>query len=772
MFKHVALEIAFLGVVLCLPCRATDWSFKETIIDAEPPQPDRITDVEIVDINGDGRLDLWYSGSKIDPNECRSAWYEREGDAWVRHTPFPGPSLGGNWGDVDGDGDLDLVTGQDRNRARTGHHALVWMANPLSEGGDPANSIWPVYRIHPDPTDPDELHTGYIDAGGGYIRRLDLNRDGRLDIVIAAFKQTLWYLPGPANPQNGPWRFYKIAEGREAHGGAAVADLDRDGDLDIVWGRSWYENPGNPIMVPWPSHEIDRDWTDECKVAIGDLNGNGWLDVVLTGEESSHGLAWYANPVGDPRRPWGKREIVRGRLGMHSCQLADFDKDGDLDIFTAQMHGRQEQRVAVFENQDIHANRWQEHVLSRTGSHNAKVGDLDRDGDPDIAGKNYEQDMRPRVWLNPSNYKLPLDRWRRHVIDSNNPSRYTILAGDLTGNGHPDLATGTVWYRNLGSPDGQWTPNEIGDGFGNALLLHDFDEDGDLDIFGEGLSWACNWGGSFGVGRGVAGRPGYVQGAAVVVGATPEDTQALQIALTYKNGDALRMLTVPARPAQKSWPDEVIHDWIGKSKCIDTGDIDRDGDVDIAFVGRDAPTLQWLRNDGHGRYKPVDLAESPAQINHRCRLADLSADGRLDLVVCHKGRLVTWFEQPSATVGVGDGNAVTRWRKHVIASDGVLRFDPLSLDVIDMDRDGDVDVIIGEHTPDEVKAPECSVYIFENVDGRATRWHAHTVHTGDEHHQGTQAVDIEGDGDLDIVSVGWTHSLVLLYENLAQNRED
>ena len=406
MMCTTKLYIAGAGLVLlaafCCPCRAGQWDFEEVIIDEEPLQPDRVTDVEIADINGDGRMDLWYSGAKIALDERKSAWYERQGDAWVRHTPFPGPSLGGNWTDIDGDGDLDLITGQDRNRAMTGNHALVWMANPLNDGGDPAHDVWAVHQIHRDPADPDELHTGYTDAQGRYVRMLDLNRDGRFDLVIAAFKQTLWYLPGPPDPRKGPWRFYKIAETSASHGGAAIADLDRDGDLDIVWGHSWYENPGSPTVIPWRSHVIDPQWPEACRIAVGDLDGDGLTDVVLTGEESSHGLAWYRNPAGRIRGLWQKRHVLAGWKGLHSCRLADFDNDGDLDIFTAQMHGRDEQRVAIVENRDARTNQWQVHILSNAGSHNARVGDLDGDGDPDIAGKNDEGDRRPRIWLNPN----------------------------------------------------------------------------------------------------------------------------------------------------------------------------------------------------------------------------------------------------------------------------------------------------------------------------------------------------------------------------------
>jgi hypothetical protein len=44
----------------------------------------------------------------------------------------------------------------------------------------------------------------------------------------------------------------------------------------------------------------------------------------------------------------------------------------------------------------------------------------------------------------------------------------------------------------------------------------------------------------------------------------------------------------------------------------------------------------------------------------------------------------------------------------------------------------------------------------------------HTVYTGDEHHDGGLAVDIDNDGDFDIVSIGWVNDKVVLYENTAR----
>jgi hypothetical protein len=89
----------------------------------------------------------------------------------------------------------------------------------------------------------------------------------------------------------------------------------------------------------------------------------------------------------------------------------------------------------------------------------------------------------------------------------------------------------------------------------------------------------------------------------------------------------------------------------------------------------------------------------------------------------------------------------------------------MSIDAADIDHDGDSDVVVGEHN---YERPETArLMVFENVDGQGTEWTKHLVHTGDEHHDGAVLIDIENDGDLDIISIGWLEPEVLLYENLA-----
>ena len=100
-----------------------------------------------------------------------------------------------------------------------------------------------------------------------------------------------------------------------------------------------------------------------------------------------------------------------------------------------------------------------------------------------------------------------------------------------------------------------------------------------------------------------------------------------------------------------------------------------------------------------------------------------------------------------------------QWIEHLIAAP----VGPMSLDVTDLDGDGDLDVVLGEHN---YERPETArLLVFRNLDGRGKLWLPVTVYTGDEHHDGAVTVDIDRDGDLDIISIGWSHPNVLLYEN-------
>jgi hypothetical protein len=360
--------------------------------------------------------------------------------------------------------------------------------------------------------------------------------------------------------------------------------------------------------------------------------------------------------------------------------------------------------------------------------------------------------------LNPASV-LGLTAWERHVADAAMPWQAIFLEpvridDDLL----PDLVAGGWWYRNPGTADGPWTRNDIGLPLKNMAAVYDFDDDGHLDVVGtQGESyeanadfvWARNDGlGAFTIYQNIEPAVGtFLQGATVddFTGGGP-----LELVLSWQNGTDTQMLTVPADPATETWPWRVeTQTTLGEG--LATGDIDRDGDLDIC------QGIQWLRNDG-GTWSTHEIfPPSPPGEPDRVVLIDLNLDGRLDALVTYghdrPTDTVAWYEQPPV--------ATDPWTEHLIANP----VNPQSLDLADLDLDGDVDLVVGEHSR---FSPETArLLIYENVDGFGAGWRERVIYTGDEHHVGARLFDLEGDGDLDIASIGFTHRRLHVYENLS-----
>jgi hypothetical protein len=476
-------------------------------------------------------------------------------------------------------------------------------------------------------------------------------------------------------------------------------------------------------------------------------------------------LKWY-ECTGDPTEAscWVGHDLLGFDVDHgHSLEVADINGYGNLDIFAAEMRlngGNDDAKMWVFLG-DGNGNFTQTEVTTGIGNHESKLGDLDGDGDLDILGKPFNWDTpRVDIWLNNGTEVdiLPLDQWERHIVDSEKPwQAMFITSADADGDGQQDIITGGWWYKNPGSPGGTWTRSTIGSPLNNMAAVHDFDGDGDLDVLGTGgqssasndsFVWARNDGsGSFTILSNVPNGDGdFLQGVAV---GRFQSGSNLEIALSWHDETTgVQSLTVPLDPVNETWSWAQIST-TSQGEDLSAGDIDRDGDIDLLLGTR------WLRNEGSSW--SAHTLNSTSGEPDRNRLTDMNGDGRLDAVVGFEaastlGKLA-WYEQGAS--------ATSEWTEHVIAD----VIGPMSLDVADMDNDGDVDVVVGEHNLSEPSSAK--LYVFENDDGQGTAWTEHVVYAGDEHHDGAQVVDIDGDGDLDIISIGWDHDRVLLYENKA-----
>jgi len=381
------------------------------------------------------------------------------------------------------------------------------------------------------------------------------------------------------------------------------------------------------------------------------------------------------------------------------------------------------------------------------------LGDLDGDGDLDILGKPYNWDTsRVDIWLNQTNSFL--SDWERHVIDANKPWRSIfVTSADLNGDNLQDIITGGWWYENPGAIEGSWTRNTIGAPLRNMATVYDFDGDGDMDVLGtqgfgsnsnSDFAWAQNNGtGDFTIHTNVdSGNGSILQG--VTIGKYQGE---LEVILSWNNSTGgLQSLTVPPNVTGSNWNWDQISS-LSLGEGLDTADIDKDGDEDL-MLG-----TSWLRNEGSS-WSPFTLHTPPTGESDRIQLVDMDADGDLDVVIGYGhdevGKLA-WYERPS--------NPTNLWTEHLVAN----LVNPQSVSVVDMDRDHDFDIVVGEHRLDD---PENSrLFVFENKDGQGLQWVEHLIYVGDEHHDGTQVADLDNDGDYDIFTIGWNHNNVIVYEN-------
>jgi hypothetical protein len=486
------------------------------------------------------------------------------------------------------------------------------------------------------------------------------------------------------------------------------------------------------------------------RAAAGQLKEGGRPEIVLVVGDGIGRLKWYEWQDS----AWLGHDLLDDEvIHGHSLELADFDQDGHLDIFCAEMHtpGHKDQATAWIFYGDGRGQFAKESLSTGIGNHESRAADLDGDGDVDILTKPYTWDApRLDVFLNRT---TRLDQWERHVVDAEKPWRSIFIdAADLDGDGRKDIVTGGWWYRNPGAAGGSWTRHSLGEPLHNVAAVYDHDGDGDIDVLGtqgqgskanDKFAWARNDGtGSFTVLTNIPESDGdFLQGVTV------ERFQAgdLEVALSWhKSGKGIQMLHVPADPSGSPWSIRRATE-VSQDEALSAGDIDNDGSFDL-LLG-----TQWLRNDGASwDARPLAAARTP----DRNKLADINGDGWLDAVVGFEAISepgdVVWYENPGRTDG--------RWDEHVIAT----VIGPMSLDVGDLDRDGDFDVVVGEHNTADPSTAK--LYVFANLDGAGGKWTSHEVSSGDEHHDGAILVDIDDDGDLDILSIGWTHDRVLLYE--------
>ncbi len=329
----------------------------------------------------------------------------------------------------------------------------------------------------------------------------DVDGDGDLDVLSASVNngEIAWY-ENDGTPFNAGWEVHSITTVADQARRVFVADLDGDGDLDVLSAASqvnsqivWYENDGTPDTGPWTARTISTTAGQFGSVVVGDVDGDGDFDAVSAGY-SANSIFWYENDGSPLNGGWTERVIATGIDGAWMAVVADVDGDGDLDAVSASWN---DDTVAWFENDGTPANGgWTTRVIT-TGADRAfsvAVADLDGDGDQDVVSTSTNDDEV--AWFendgSPSN-----GGWTTRIIATERDSPTSVVAADIDGDGAVDLAVssygdGTIsWIRNDGTPsDGGWSLRTISTAAAGAtsVFVADMDGDGDGDVLSSSVT--------------------------------------------------------------------------------------------------------------------------------------------------------------------------------------------------------------------------------------------------------------------------------------------
>jgi hypothetical protein len=282
---------------------------------------------------------------------------------------------------------------------------------------------------------------------------------------------------------------------------ATVADIDGDGDLDIVSTAyqgnevAWWENDG--AGGGWERHTIAVSFVGACNLCACDPDNDGDADVAATAEGGNK-VAWWEN---DGTGGGWVEHVVESAIGSpYSVVPADFDRDLDSDFLGAAFSAGD---VVWWENTDGAGVAWSRHTIDANfpGAWAAVAGDINGDTAIDVVAVAFS--VHDVCWFENSGDGAT---WTKHVIDANFPSPLSVRAQDMDGDTDLDVLAASygsqiAWWENDGAGDG-WSKHTVATGLSQPFSTRavDLDGDGDQDVLaneraGDRVLWFENVGG-------------------------------------------------------------------------------------------------------------------------------------------------------------------------------------------------------------------------------------------------------------------------------------
>ena len=326
----------------------------------------------------------------------------------------------------------------------------------------------------------ERLSVGYA------VQLVDMNDDGRLDVVVVDTDRVIWFENPHRSLQAGmePWPVHTLIEHQTKADNVTLAavDIDGDGRVDFALGADWrpsdtrtsgslqWLSRGSSPDAKWTVHPIGAEPTIH-RIRFADLDADGRPELIVvplfgrgsTGPnfaEAPLRILSYKIPVDPIKGPW-KAEVLNEELHVaHNFWPTDLNRDGQLDVLVASFEG-----VSLLNRQPD--GKWQRTLLGSgnqetspsRGASEIKYGRL-ASGEDYLAtiepwhGFQVVVYTRPQISDSQSQSSGTLPLWTRRVLDDELKWGHAVSCVDLDGDRAEELVIGVRDSKDADHPCG------------------------------------------------------------------------------------------------------------------------------------------------------------------------------------------------------------------------------------------------------------------------------------------------------------------------------
>jgi len=364
---------------------------------------------------------------------------------------------------------ISLIVKDDKNA--TGSDTLTVTVNPASTG---------VSLFTP--------HTVTTNAiSSEWLEMVDLDKDGDLDILSASTgnggAEIAWY---ENRGDNNTFTEHIVTENANAPESIKAADMDNDGDLDIL-----YTTYADGASLMQCINDGSEHFT--CTAISNATNGLAYIETVDLDKDGKQDIitaSWENNEI-----EWLKNSGQGNFTGAHmidyqdtnnaiSIHTSDFNKDGKVDVVAA---SKASNRIDWYAYDTAGAGNFEHHwVADINGVFSVNVADINNDGYDDIIGTSNSDGKV--YWYKSTQSTSPTFGTALEIATLTNV--YYATGVDMDNDGDIDILSASskaggkiAWYENIGE-DSNFTEHIVASGLDNVIRVYpaDIDNDGNMDV--------------------------------------------------------------------------------------------------------------------------------------------------------------------------------------------------------------------------------------------------------------------------------------------------